>query len=78
MTARGHVQNGVIVLEQGVRFPEGQPVIVTPSEANNDSVAADSARGHSLFDIPAVSLGAVLREPASDDDVLDEMLADRS
>jgi hypothetical protein len=28
MVARGHVQNGVIVLDDGVRLPEGQKVTV--------------------------------------------------
>ena len=32
MVARGHVQNGVIVLEEGVDLPEGQAVtVVTPA-----------------------------------------------
>jgi hypothetical protein len=78
MTARGQVQNGVIVLEQGIRFPEGQQVIVTPSEASLDLTASSSTRGHSLLDIPPTSLGTVLRDSSRDDDLLDEMLADRS
>lgn len=75
MTARGHVQNGVVVLEDGVRLPEGQPVLVTSGEP---SAAARSDVRHSLLDIPPVSVGAVLRDLSSDDDLLDEMLADRS
>jgi hypothetical protein len=31
MVAHGHVQNGVIVLDNGVRLPEGQKVTVTPA-----------------------------------------------
>jgi hypothetical protein len=32
MIAHGHVQNGVIVLDDGVRLPEGQKVtVVTPA-----------------------------------------------
>ena len=32
MVARGHVQNGVIVLENGVQLPEGQKVtVVSPA-----------------------------------------------
>ncbi len=30
MIAHGHVQNGVIVLDDGVRLPEGQKVTVSP------------------------------------------------
>jgi hypothetical protein len=30
MVARGHVQNGVVVLDHGVRLPEGQEVTVAP------------------------------------------------
>ena len=77
MTARGHVQNGVIVLEQGVRFPEGQSVLVTPSEANGTLPPSTSAPRHRLLDISPVSLGGVLRDTSPDDDLLDEMLADR-
>jgi hypothetical protein len=29
MVAHGHVQNGVVVLDDGVRLPEGQQVTVT-------------------------------------------------
>ena len=32
MVARGHVQNGVVVLDDGVRLPEGQKVTVTTDE----------------------------------------------
>ena len=78
MNARGHVQNGVVVLEPGVRFAEGQPVLVTPSKANDASASANSTFRRSVLDIPPVSLGAVLRDLSSDDDLLDEMLADRS
>ncbi len=78
MTARGQVQNGVIVLEQGVRFREGQSVIVTPSEGNGALAPSSSGHRHSLLDIAPVSLGEVRCDSSSDDDLLDEMLADRS
>ena len=32
MVVRGHVQNGVIVLDEGVRLPEGQAVTVVASD----------------------------------------------
>ncbi|MBI3823445.1 MAG: hypothetical protein HY289_12315 [Planctomycetes bacterium] len=31
MVAHGHVQNGVVVLDDGVRLPEGQKVTVVPA-----------------------------------------------
>ena len=33
MVVRGHVQNGVIVLDNGVRLPEGQEVTIVASDA---------------------------------------------
>src|SRR5204863_6138367 len=71
MIARGRVQNGVIVLDDGVRLPEGQEVTVLA----RGTVAATS--GHSVLDIPVVSLGKVLRPLDGDDDLLGEMLEDR-
>lgn len=41
MVYRGHVQDGMVVLEDGARLPEGTPVIVQttePSSADSDSV----------------------------------------
>jgi hypothetical protein len=34
MVARGRVQNGVVVLEQGVQLPEGTAVTVLPEPAD--------------------------------------------
>jgi hypothetical protein len=70
MVARGHVRNGVVVLDDGVRLPEGQEVTVLarPMEAS---------QGHSILDIPSVSVGAVLRPLTPDDDLLGEMLEGR-
>jgi hypothetical protein len=77
MVARGRVQNGVVVLDEGVRLPEGQEVTVL---AGDSVPAAPPMRGasHSLLDIPAVSLGPVLRPLSADDDLLGEMLEGRS
>jgi hypothetical protein len=70
MVIRGRVQNGVVVLPEGVHLPEGQEVSVfVPSPA---SVAT-----HSILDIPPVNVGAVLRPLTSDDDILGEMLDGR-
>jgi hypothetical protein len=68
MVIRGHVQNGVVVLDDGVKIPEGQEVTV--------SIVAKQGK-HSVLDIPPVSVGAVLRPLTSDDDLLGEMLEDR-
>jgi hypothetical protein len=67
MVISGHVQNGVVVLADGVRLPDGQEVIVlVPRSA--------SAGAHSVMDIPTVSLGSIVRPLTADDDLLDEML----
>jgi hypothetical protein len=71
MVARGHVQNGVVVLADEVRLPEGQEVTVLfPSPTGTNA--------HGILDIPPVSLGTVLHPRASDDDLLGEMLEGRS
>ncbi len=70
MVALGHVQNGVVVLDGGVRLPEGQPVTVVTSPPTE-------TKTHSVLDIPTVSVGAVLRPLTSDDDLLEEMLEGR-
>ena len=57
MVAQGRVRNGVVVLDEGVRLPEGEVVTVfAPSPATGP-------QPHSLLDIPPVSLGRVLRPP---------------
>lgn len=70
MIVRGHVQNGVIVLDAGVRLPEGQEVSVLVSLAANEKT-------HSLLDIPPVKIGAVLLPLTREDDLLAEMLEAR-
>ena len=70
MTVRGRVQNGVVVLANGVRLPEGQEVtVLAPPSA--------AAKEHGILDIPPVSLGSMVRSPTADDDVLGEMLEGR-
>jgi hypothetical protein len=67
MVALGRVQNGVVVLADGVRLPEGQEVtVLAPAEAGFP--------GHGILDIPTVSLGALVCPMTADDDLLDEML----
>jgi hypothetical protein len=41
------------------------------------SSTAPSSR-HSLLDIPPISLGGIIRPPDADDDILGEMLEDRT
>jgi hypothetical protein len=75
MVAGGQVKNGVVVLDNGVRLPEGLEVTVL---APDSSVALNRGRGpHSVLDIPTVNLGAVLEPLTSDDDLLEEMLEGR-
>jgi hypothetical protein len=70
MVARGRVQNGVVVLADGVRLPEGQMVtVLTPPTAGS--------KGHSIMDIPPVSVGSVLIPFTAEDDLLEEMLQGR-
>jgi hypothetical protein len=70
MVARGRVQNGVVVLEQGVRLPEGQEVTVLAHPIADAQV-------HSVLEIPPVSLGSLRRPLMADDDLLGEMLEGR-
>ena len=70
MVARGLVQNGVVVLQDGVSLPEGQEVtVVAQSPA--------SPQGHSILDVPTFSVGAILKPLSPDDDILGEMLEGR-
>ena len=78
MVARGRVQNGVVVLDDGVRLPEGEEVTVL---ARHTAIAAPATKGtppHSLLDVPPVSLGPVLRTLTAGDDLLGEMLEGRA
>jgi hypothetical protein len=68
MVARGHVQNGVVVLDDGIRLPEGQEVTVLTTPPNQASPR------HSVLDIPPVSLGRVHSPLLADDDLFGEML----
>jgi hypothetical protein len=62
-------QSGQLQLAHQPRLPPG-PVQVTIR-------VAATVRGHSVLQIPAVHLGAVLRLPTPDDDLLGEMLEGR-
>ncbi len=77
MVARGRVQDGVVVLDNGVRLPEGQEVTVLAPDIVPTSLRMEGSRPHSVLDIPTVSVGAVLRPLTADDDLLGEMLEGR-
>ena len=77
MVARGRVQNGVVVLDAGVRLPEGQEVTVLVRGASSATPPIKGSPRHSLLDVPAVSLGPVLRTLTAGDDLLGEMLEGR-
>ena len=78
MVARGRVQNGVIVLDNGVRLPEGQEVTVLTPDIVPTSSRIEDLPPHSVLDIPRVRVGAVLRPLTADDDLLGEMLEGRA
>jgi hypothetical protein len=71
MVARGVVQGGVVVLHAGESLPEGQEVTVF-------TLPAATPQGHSVLDIPPISLGKVLLPLTADDDLLGEMLEGRT
>jgi hypothetical protein len=75
MIGRGRVQNGVVVLDEGVRLPEGQEVTVLARGPALKS--GPGAPPHSVLDVPPVSLGPVLRPLSDNDDLLGEMLEGR-
>jgi len=73
MVTSGHVKNGVIVLNNGVQLPEGQEVTVLLPAA-----WSVGPQQHSILDIAPVSLGVLLRPLIDYDDLLGEMLENRS
>jgi len=78
MVARGRVQNGVVVLDNGVRLPEGQEVTVLTPDTVPTNSRMEGSRPHSVLDIPTVRVGAVLHSLTSDDDLLGDMLEGRA
>ena len=74
---RGRVQNGVVVLDGGVRLPEGQEVTVLAPGTVPTARPTQGSRPHSVLDVPPVSLGPVLRPLTAADDLLGEMLEGR-
>ena len=77
MVARGRVENGVVVLEDGLKLPEGQEVtILAPGKAPT-SPPGQLQRPYSLLDIAPVSLGSIRQPLTTGDDLLGEMLDDQ-
>jgi hypothetical protein len=77
MVARGRVQNGVVVLDEGVRLPEGEEVILLRPGTASTVPPLPRSPPHSVLDVPVVSLGPVLHALTADDDLLGEMLESR-
>jgi hypothetical protein len=77
MVARGKVQDGVVVLDNGVRLPEGQEVTVLARATVPPAPQMEGSQPHSVLEIATVSLGSVLLPLTSDDDLLGEMLEGR-
>jgi hypothetical protein len=77
MVVRGRVRNGVVILDEGVRLPEGQEVTVLAHGPAPDHFPGQPLQPHSVLDIPTVSVGAVLR-PLTSDDLLGDMLEGRA
>jgi hypothetical protein len=75
MIALGHVHEGVMHLDDGVRLPEGQEVTVLAPE--KVGIPSEGSPRHGILDIPPVSLGQVLRPLTDDDDLLGDMLEGR-
>ena len=77
MVARGRVQDGVVVLDNGVHLPEGQEVTVLVHAIVPPAPRIEGSQSHSVLGIATVSLGSVIGPLTSDDDLLGEMLEGR-
>lgn len=83
MNLRGRVENGVVVLDDGADLRDGTLVAVWPMSSAaqiSSAVPAPTStglKGHSILDIPPISLGPVLRPFTDGDDLLGEMLENR-
>ena len=77
MVVRGRVQDGVVVLDNGVRLPEGQEVSVVAHATVPHVPPIEGSQSHGILDIATVSLGSVIGPLTSDDDLLGEMLEGR-
>jgi hypothetical protein len=80
MVARGTVKGGVVVFdsESGLREGDHVAVIALTRSPTSPEPHTRAVSSHSILDIPTVSLGGVLKPLSPDDDVLGEMLDERS
>jgi hypothetical protein len=78
MVIRGRVQDGVVVLANGVRLPEGEEVTVLTHPTVPPAARMKDSQPRSVLDIETVSVGSVLHPLTSEDDLLDEMLEGRT
>jgi len=77
MVARGRVQNGVVVLEDGLKLPEGQEVTVLAPAKAPTTPLGQLRPPYSLLDIAPVSLGSIKQPLTAGADLLGEMLDDQ-
>jgi hypothetical protein len=77
MVARGRVQDGVVVLDNGVSLPEGQEVTVLAPASAPPPLLREGSVSKSVLAISTVSLGSALLPLTSDDDLPGEMLEGR-
>jgi hypothetical protein len=78
VVARGGVQDGVVVLENGLRLPEGPQVTALARGTVSPAPKMEGSRSHRVLDIATVGLGSAPRPLTSDDDLLGETLEGRS
>lgn len=75
MTTRGHVINGIVAPEDGVRLGEG--VEVTFIAPDPSPTPAEGQTRHSVLDIPTVSRGNIWQPSGSNDGLLVSMIENR-
>jgi hypothetical protein len=78
MVVRGRVQDGVVVLANGVRLPEGQEVTILAHATVPPAPRIEGSHSHGVLDIATLSLGSVIGPLTFDDDLLGEMLEGRT
>jgi hypothetical protein len=74
MMIPGRVKDGVVILDDGARIPEGQEVTVLIPDGVPVAPQKNKSSRHSVLSIPTVNVGRIIRPLTADDDLLDEML----
>jgi hypothetical protein len=67
MFARGHVENGVIVLDDGVRLPEGQEVTAVARVTESASESISQERQDALLSL--IGIWKTADNPPTDEEV---------